>query len=91
MGAFGIIEGHPSADHPPCVETVGDFFEIDSFLLQGAPKPLDEDVVEIATAPIHRDTHTSVDQGGDPCRSSELRALIRVQDLGRTMFGDSFA
>jgi len=90
MGTFGIVEGHPSSDHPPGVETVSDFFEIDGFLLHRAPKPLDEDVVEIATAPIHRDAHTSVGQDGAPGRPGELRSLDALLRVKRRFVSDLF-
>lgn len=72
MGPLGVIERHPSADHPTGLEAVGDFFEIDRFLFQGSPQALDEDVVHAATAPIHRDADARLFQRCDPGRSGEL-------------------
>lgn len=34
MWAISIVEGHPIADHPPSLEAVGDFFEVDRSLLE---------------------------------------------------------
>ena len=34
MGAFGVVEGHPVLDDTAGLEAIGDFFEIDGFLLQ---------------------------------------------------------
>ncbi len=53
MGAFLVIERHPFADDPLSVEAVGDFLEINRLLFQRPPKPLDEDIIEKAPAPIH--------------------------------------
>jgi len=34
MGAFYVVEGHPVADHASGLKAIGDFFEIDRFLLK---------------------------------------------------------
>jgi hypothetical protein len=39
------------------MEAVGDLGKIDRFLFQRPPEALDEDVVEEASAPIHRHAH----------------------------------
>lgn len=62
MGPFGVVEGHPFSDHPSGLEAIGDFFEIDRFLLERPPQTLDEDVVHASTAPIHRDAHPAQGQ-----------------------------
>lgn len=72
MGALGVVERHPFADHPPGLEAVGDFFEIDRFLLERPPEPLNEDVVHAPAPTVHRDAHPSLGQGGDPGRTGEL-------------------
>ena len=48
-----VVELDPVIDDPFCLEPVSDFVQVDGFLLEGSPEPLDEDVVEITTAPIH--------------------------------------
>lgn len=72
MGPLGVIERHPVGDRASGLEPVIYFFEIDRFLLERPPEPLDEDVVHAAAAPIHRDAHAGLGQGGDPGRSGEL-------------------
>ena len=49
----GVVELDPVIDGPFCLEPVSDFVQVDGFLLEGSPEPFDEDVVEIATAPIY--------------------------------------
>ena len=88
MGPVGVVEGHPVADDALRLEPVGQLFEVNGFLLQRSPQPFDEDVVHAATAPVHRDAHTGFGQCRDPATSGELRALIRVHDLGRAEAGD---
>ncbi len=39
--------------------------QIDCLLLQGPPEPLDEDIVQITTAPVHGDFDLSVGQPSD--------------------------
>ena len=62
--------------------------QIDCLLLQRSPEPLDEDVVQIATAPIHRDFDIGLGQSRDPTCARVLAALIRIHDLGLAIFGD---
>ena len=57
MGAFGVVECHPALDAAVSFEAVSDLLKVYSVLLQGSPKALDEDVVQISTAAIHRDAH----------------------------------
>ena len=49
----GVVELDPVIDGPFCLEPVSDFVQVDGFLLEGLAEPFDEDVVEIATVPIH--------------------------------------
>ena len=50
---LGVIELDPVINGPFCLEPVSDFVQADGFLLEGSPEPIEEDVVEIATAPIY--------------------------------------
>ena len=50
----------------------------------------DENVVEVATAPVHGYFYTCLGQRCDPHRSGELGTLIRIHDLGWAIFGDGF-
>ena len=53
MRALRVVEPNPVIDDPFCLEAVGDFMQIDGFLLQRPPQPFAEDVVEIAAPTIH--------------------------------------
>ncbi len=53
-GALGVVELDPAGNHAPSMEAILDFSQINGFLLQWPPQPLDEDVVHAASAPIHR-------------------------------------
>ena len=50
---LGVVELDPVIDGPFCLEPVSDFVQADGFLLEGSPEPVEEDVVEIATAPTY--------------------------------------
>jgi len=49
MWPLGVVECYPILDDASGLEPVSDFFEIDRLLFQGAPQPLDKDVVEVTT------------------------------------------
>ena len=68
---------------------LGALVRIDCLLLQGPPERFDEDIVQIATAPIHRDFDISLRQRRDPAGAGVLAALIRIHDLGLAIFGES--
>ena len=89
MRPLGVVEPDPVVDDPFGLEAVGDFVQIDGLLLQGPPEPLDEDVVQIATAPIHRDFDVGLRQRRDPVSPCILATLIRVHDLWLAIFGDA--
>ena len=55
MGAPAVVEGDPGSDSGTRFASVGIVLEVDVLVLQRAPQPLDEDVVEEATTPVHRD------------------------------------
>ena len=47
----------------------------DALVFQGSPQPLDEDVVEEAAFPIHRDAHAGSAEPVGPGEGRELAAL----------------
>ena len=51
--ALRIVKSNPVIADPFCLETVGDFMQIDGRLFQRPPQPLDKDVVQIAAPAIH--------------------------------------
>ncbi len=62
MGRLEVAECPPVLDETPGLETIVDFFEIDRLLLQGAPKTLDTDAVEVSAAALHCEAHTHFSQ-----------------------------
>lgn len=72
MWELGVAERHPVADPASGLEAVINFFEIGGLLFQGPPEPLDQDVVNAAAVPIHRDAHPGLVPRCDPGRNGDL-------------------
>ena len=51
--ALVVVEGDPVPDAVPCLRPCLPSVQINAFILQGPPKPLDKDVVHAATFAIH--------------------------------------
>lgn len=65
--------------------------QVYALVLQGAPQPLDEDVVKETAFPNHRDPHARPAEPIRPSEGRELRSLISIHDLGRAEFVDGLA
>ena len=52
--------------------------QVDAFVFQRPPQPLDEDIVEEPTFPIHRDADAGSAKPVGPGEGRELAALIGV-------------
>ena len=87
--ARGVLEDHPVYDGIAGMEAVLNVFQIDRFLLQGAPQPFKEDVVETITPmPVHRDADVGFGRRCCACRSGGLRSLVCIRDFKRAEPGD---
>ena len=53
MRLLYIVEADPVFDHLPGFEVVSKFLQISRLLLERAPEPFDEDIVEIAAVCVH--------------------------------------
>lgn len=63
---------------------------VNVFVLHAAPQPLDNHVVDPAAFPIQADRHVVVFEDLGERISSRLRALVSVEDLGRTVACNGF-
>jgi len=81
VGPLGIVIADPVFDHAFGLEPVLQFVQINGLLFQGPPQPFDEDVVELATPPIHRYFDIRLGQSGVPSLTRELGSLVRIYDL----------
>ena len=57
-----VVESDPFADAGFGLAAVAVALEIDVFVLERPPQPLDEDIVHPAPAPIHRDLDASLSE-----------------------------
>src|ERR1700730_1223872 len=81
VGAALIVEAQPLADADTRLETIGISLQVDLFVLQAAPQPLDEYIVQPAPATVHADPHSGGFQLVGKRRAGKLRALVGVEDL----------
>src|SRR5215467_6501052 len=82
MGTLVVVEGDPRSDAEPGFAAVRIALEIDVFVFERAPQPLDEHVVHPAPAAIHRDLNAGLfERTGEGC-AGELATLVGVEDLG---------
>mgnify|MGYP000082156355 FL=1 len=82
MRLLSVVEPDPVIDDPLGLETVIDFVQIDCLLLQESQERLDEDIVQIAAAPIHKDFDIGLGYSRNPTCALVLAALIRVYSFG---------
>src|SRR5665647_82390 len=59
--------------------------QVHLLVLDAPPETFDEDVVHPAAAPIHADRHAAREQGVREAFRGELRALVGVEDLRRSV------
>ena len=86
--ALVVVEGDPASNAEPSLRPGFPGVQIDAFILQGPPPPLNEDVVHAAPFAVHRDPGADPFQSVGPSEGRELAALIRVAYLGRAEFVD---
>src|SRR6266498_4172478 len=88
VGSIGVIEADPTSDPSSCLTASLECIEEDAFIFQRSPQPLDEDIVHPAATAVHRDANVGIPQSVRERKARELRALIRVEDLGLAEAGD---
>ena len=71
----------PLADADACLETIGLGLQMDLFVFQAAPQPLDENIVQPAPAAVHADARALGFQLVGKRRTGELCSLVGVKDL----------
>ncbi len=81
MGPGGIVEADPLTDDPFGLEAVRQLVQVDRFIFERAPQPLDEDVVHAAAPTVHGDRHIRVLEDTGEVEAGELAALVGVEDL----------
>ena len=77
-----VVERHPPVDYPLRLEAILQIVQVYRLVLQRAPQPFDEHVVQTTTAPVHRAPYPGRLQLAGERDAGELAALIGVEDLG---------
>jgi len=81
-----IIILDPEIEFLLCIFHVVEGVQVNAFVFQGTPQPLDKDIVHPATFAVHRGFDVVRREFADPIRAGELRSLIGVEDRGATVF-----
>ena len=85
MRSPGIIAVDPVADPEPGLASGGEGVEIDAFVFQTAPEPLNEDVVHEPPLAVHADADARGAERTREFTAGELGPLVGVKNLGPTM------
>src|SRR3546814_12714443 len=81
MGTMLVVIGEPSGKAGAQFISGLEGVQVDAFVFQGAPEPLDEDIVHPASPAIHADLDLGRAQNAGEGVAGELTALIRIEDL----------
>jgi hypothetical protein len=72
VGSIGVVISDPTTDPCSCLTASLEGIEVDAFVFQRAPQPLDKDVVHPAATTIHRDADVGTLQGVGEGKAGEL-------------------
>ena len=87
MRPLAVVEPQIPADRAACLRHTVIGTQVDLFILDRTPQPLDEHVVAPGPTPIHADPDRVVrQQSGERC-AGELAPLVGVEDLRPAMTG----
>jgi len=81
VDAFVVVVVDPSIHTPLEFRHGAVVLQVNVLLLQAAPEPLDEDVVDPAPTAVHAGLRPHRFDRFDPGLAGELRSLIRIEDL----------
>ena len=79
VGPAPVVEVHPPADSGPSLGTGCELGQVDAFVLERSPQPLDEHVVHPAALAVHRDADASLLEHVGEVDAGELAALVLPQ------------
>ena len=81
MGTLGVIEPEVVTNPDPGISSILICFQIHFLIFHCAPQPLDEQVVVMASLPIHTDFHSILLQEPGEGFTGKLRSLVGVEDI----------
>jgi len=82
--AFAVVEDEVLGQPQQQLRQTGIALEVDVLVLDATPQPLDEDVVQGASPPIHADGNPLTQQDPREGLAGELRALVAVEPRNRS-------
>ena len=82
VDAVMVVVAHPFGDTGLKLDQIAVAAHVDALILQAAPQPFDEHVVQPAAAAVHADSRPHAFQGVDPVVAGELATLVGVEDFG---------
>src|SRR5262249_59738787 len=85
MRSLAIIELEVAFQTPHRVIDRLVVLDVNVFILDRTPQPLDEHVVQRPASSVHADSYSSTLQLADELGAGELRALVAVEDLGLSL------
>ena len=85
VGPAPVVEVHPPADSGPSLGTGCELGQVDAFVRERSPQPLDEHVVHPAALAVHRDADASLLEHVGEVDAGELAALVAIKDLRRAI------
>ena len=80
------ISGNPKLQVPDRLVA----FQVDIFVFESSPEPLDIDVISPAATPVHTDLNTGVFEYLDEAVRGELASLVGVEDCRDAMIHHRF-
>ena len=90
MLALLVVENQPSPDAGLSRGDVAIGMQVNLFVFEAAPQPLDEDVVHAAPLAIHANRDLVPPQHAGEVVAGELAALVGVEDLRPTKASERF-
>jgi len=85
MRALAIVKVEVRPQISQRVWRIAVILDIDVFVFDGSPQPLDENIVQRAAAAIHADQDILGFQSTGESVAGELSSLIAVEDFGMAM------
>src|SRR5215467_12486331 len=85
-----IVETEPGADAGPGLGDGCIGIEVDFFVFEAAPQPLDKDVVHAAALAVHADHDAMPLQGAGKVVTGELAPLVGIEDFRPAMARERF-
>ena len=81
-GASGIVIADPTSQPGAQFRAIVECMQVDTFIFQAAPEPLDEHVIHPSAPAVHGNTHARVPQNAGKAGRNKLAPLIGVEDFG---------